>query len=78
MIFIFAVVFPSQDMVERALVDEIADERVASPGVYLHQMPYPCYKKDRYAHGGRISFQYSGLCNLSTALIPRLDSYILT
>ena len=44
MVFLFP-----QDMVERALVDEVAGERVASPGVYLHQMPYPCYKKDRSA-----------------------------
>ena len=31
-------------------MEEIAGRRVASPGVYLQQMPYPCYKRDRYAH----------------------------
>ncbi len=35
-------------MVERALVEEIAGERVATPGIYLHQMPYPCYNHDKY------------------------------
>ena len=47
-----------QDMVERALVDEVAGERVASPGLYLHQMPYPCYKKDRWAPLHVVPFQY--------------------
>ena len=35
-----------QDMVERAVLEEIVGHRVATPGAYLHEMPYPCYKKD--------------------------------
>ena len=34
-------------MVERALVEELSQSRVATPGVYLHQMPYPCYNQDK-------------------------------
>ena len=34
-------------MVERALAEQLTNKRIASPGVYMHQMPYPCYKKDR-------------------------------
>ena len=37
-----------QDMIERAVMEEIADHRIASPGVYLQEMPYPCYKRDRF------------------------------
>ena len=34
-----------QDIVERAMVDEIVGLKVASPGLYVQQMPYPCYVK---------------------------------
>ena len=37
-----------QDMVERAMAEELVGERIPTPGVYLQQMPYPCYQKDRY------------------------------
>lgn len=37
-----------QDMIERAVMEEIIGDRVASPGVYLQEMPYPCYKRDRF------------------------------
>lgn len=33
-------------MVERAVVEEIAGHRIATPGAYLHEMPYPSYEKD--------------------------------
>ena len=35
-----------QDMVERALAEHFTGRRIATPGVYLHQMPYPCWKSD--------------------------------
>lgn len=35
-----------QDMVERAIIDEIVGHRVASPGAYVHEMPYPSYNED--------------------------------
>ena len=35
-----------QDMVEHAIAEEIAGKRIAAPGVYLNEMPYPCYEKD--------------------------------
>lgn len=36
-------------MIERALMEEMLGTAVPTPGVYLHQMPYPCYEKDRYS-----------------------------
>ncbi len=30
-------------------MEEIAGQRISSPGVYLQQMPYPCYKFDYFA-----------------------------
>lgn len=30
------------------MVEEIVGHRVASPGVYLQEMPYPCYKSDPF------------------------------
>ena len=35
-------------MIERAVLEEIVGDRVASPGLYLQEMPYPCYKEDRF------------------------------
>ena len=35
-----------QDMVERGVMEEIVGHRVASPGAYLHEMPYPSYNED--------------------------------
>ena len=37
-----------QDMVEHAIAEEIAGKRIAAPGVYLNEMPYPCYNLDMY------------------------------
>ena len=37
-----------QDMVERAIIDEIIGDRVTSPGGYVHQLPYHCFKNDLY------------------------------
>ena len=37
-----------QDMIERAAMEEILDKKVVTPGVYLHEMPYPCFKEDTY------------------------------
>ena len=36
-----------QDMVERGLMEQISGKEIPTPGVYLQQMPYPCYKLDR-------------------------------
>ena len=36
-----------QDMVERAAIEELADKNITSPGVYIQEMPYPCYKRDK-------------------------------
>ena len=30
------------------MMEEIVGNRVASPGVYLQEMPYPCYKEDLF------------------------------
>ncbi len=35
-------------MIERAMMEELAGHRIASPGVYLQEMPYPCFKYDRF------------------------------
>ena len=35
-----------QDMIERASMEEILGKKVVTPGVYLHEMPYPCFKED--------------------------------
>ena len=35
-----------QDMIERALAEQLTNKRIASPGVYIQQMPYPCWKED--------------------------------
>ena len=35
-------------MIERAVMEEIVGHRVASPGIYLQEMPYPCYKEDTF------------------------------
>ena len=35
-----------QDMVERAVVEQIVGHRVPTPGAYVHQMPYHCYDND--------------------------------
>lgn len=32
------------------MIEEIAGHRIASPGVYLQEMPYPCYKDDRFTY----------------------------
>lgn len=37
-----------QDMIERAVMEEMVGHRVASPGIYLQEMPYPCYKEDKF------------------------------
>lgn len=37
-----------QDLVERAMLEEIVGARVPTPGVYIHRMPYPCYKDDPF------------------------------
>lgn len=37
-----------QDMIERAVMEEILGHRMASPGVYLQEMPYPCFKSDEF------------------------------
>lgn len=37
-----------QDLMERAVAEQLAGVRIASPGLYLQQMPYPCYKEDRF------------------------------
>jgi ABC-type multidrug transport system fused ATPase/permease subunit len=37
-----------QDMVERAAMEVLAGKNITSPGVYIQEMPYPCYKKDRF------------------------------
>lgn len=37
-----------QDMFERALMEEIAGEQIVAPGVYLQQMPSPCYSNSRF------------------------------
>lgn len=37
-----------QDMIERAVLEEVVGDRVASPGVYIQEMPYPCFKRDRF------------------------------
>ena len=37
-----------QDMLERATVEQIAGGRVASPGVYVQRMPYPCYNRNLF------------------------------
>jgi ABC-type transport system involved in multi-copper enzyme maturation permease subunit len=39
-----------QDMIERAMMEEIVGDRVASPGVYIQEMPYPCFKRDRFTY----------------------------
>ena len=36
-----------QDLIERATLDEVTGKDVIKPAVYLHEMPYPCYVKDR-------------------------------
>ena len=36
-------------MIERATLEEMVGHRVASPGVYVQEMPYPCYKDDMLA-----------------------------
>ena len=37
-----------QDMLECATVEQIVGHRVASPGVYVQRMPYPCYMDDMF------------------------------
>ncbi|XP_048586908.1 ATP-binding cassette sub-family A member 2 isoform X2 [Nematostella vectensis] len=37
-----------QDKIERAVVNLHAMREVIKPAVYLHEMPYPCYSKDRF------------------------------
>ena len=37
-----------QDMIERAIMEEIVGHRVASPVFYIQEMPYPCYKSDDF------------------------------
>ena len=36
-----------QDQIERAVVDLHAGRDVIKPAVYLNEMPYPCYVKDK-------------------------------
>ncbi len=38
-----------QDMMERAVMEEILGQRVSSPGVYLQEIPYPCYRYDKFS-----------------------------
>lgn len=35
-----------QDMLERGSMEEIVGRRVAGPGAYVQEMPYPCYSDD--------------------------------
>ena len=37
-----------QDQIERAIVDLHAERDVVKPAVYLHEMPYPCYVRDKW------------------------------
>ena len=37
-------------MLERAVMEQIVGARVASPGVYIQEMPYPCYKLDKFTY----------------------------
>jgi ATP-binding cassette subfamily A (ABC1) protein 2 len=52
-----------QDLIDRAIINVIANTTVREPGGYLQQFPYPCYNFDRLA---RNLYQY-GL--LSVALV---------
>ena len=36
-----------QDQIERAIVDLHAGRDVVKPAVYAHEMPYPCYVRDK-------------------------------
>lgn len=36
-----------QDQIERAIIDLHAGRDVIKPAVYLHEMPYPCYVRDK-------------------------------
>lgn len=36
-----------QDQIERAIINLHSNREVIKPGVYMHEMPYPCYSKDR-------------------------------
>ena len=36
-----------QDQIERALIEVLTGKNVTNPGVYMQEMPYPCYLKDR-------------------------------
>ena len=49
--YLFGMFIFIQDMVERAMAEELVGQRIPTPGVYLQQMPYPCYQKDRYYVG---------------------------
>lgn len=35
-----------QDQLERAMIDILTGRNITNPGVYVQEMPYPCYLKD--------------------------------
>ena len=65
-----------QDMVERALVEELSQSRVATPGVYLHQMPYPCYNQDKSALPPLLSLSPSSPFSPSFPFTPSHLSFL--
>jgi ABC-type multidrug transport system ATPase subunit len=62
-----------QDMVERGLLEAIVGHRVASPGAYLHEMPYPNYDHDNFLIGNEymLPFIMSLAWMLSVGMIVR-------
>ena len=37
-----------QDMLERAMSEEMLGHSILAPGLYMQQMPYPCFQYDTY------------------------------
>lgn len=37
-----------QDQLERAISEVLVGRNIISPGLYIQEMPYPCYLEDQY------------------------------
>ena len=36
-----------QDMIERGAIEVLSGKNITSPGVYVQELPYPCYNRDK-------------------------------
>ena len=57
-----------QDQLERAMIDLLTKKNLTNPGLYVQQMPYPCFLSDKYV---------VSLCHISYPVCRVMDSSFL-